>query len=155
MTNDASYPSSVEAREALATVSRMQSAGRRLAAPSRWFGAGVAILIAGLFGLYALDDPYPYVVLPICGLGVLAVAARARNGAALYDLPAIKASLPVFGLAMAALVLAFLGTVFARRAFDLAWLPIVVGLALGLVVVLLNEDARRKSCARPDDRPAK
>ncbi|HFE63290.1 MAG TPA: hypothetical protein ENK14_02600, partial [Caldithrix sp.] len=72
--NDIDNLSPEEAKEALESVVNMESAGWRRAVPDRWFGAVVAVLIASLFALYALEDPYPYIVFPILGLAIFITA---------------------------------------------------------------------------------
>ncbi|NIA26833.1 MAG: hypothetical protein GWP02_02175 [Desulfobulbaceae bacterium] len=146
--NETNKPTGQEAKEALASIETMESAGYRRAVPRRWFGAGVAFLVAGLFALYALEDPYPYIVFPIIGLGVLIAAARDKAGAYGRDFPGTKANRRAFVLVVVAMIVMFFGTVFVRRAYDLYWVPIIVGLLVGLVVFWLSESERRSYLAR-------
>jgi len=153
--NENSNPTSDEAKEALASIKTMESAGYRRAVPERWFGAGIATLIGSMFGIYALEDPYPYIVFPIIGLGLLIVATREKVGAYAREFPAAKPSkwiLVLFGVAM---ISVFFGTIFIRRAYDLYWVPIVVGLIVGLVVFLLSESERRSYLAKAGGEQAK
>ena len=148
-------PTGREAKEALASIETMESAGYRRAVPKRWFGAGIAALIASMFAIYALKDPYPYIVFPIIGLGVLIAAAREKAGAYGRDFPGTKANGWILILFGAAMILVFFGTIFIRRAYDLYWVPIVVGLIVGLVVFLLSEIERRSYLAKAGGGQAK
>lgn len=146
--DDTPRPRPTDAQQALDSVSALEDAGRARAAPSRWFGAGVALLIACLFALYALDDPYPYVVFPIVGLGLFITAMRENAGAYGREFPVTKAHLLALISVILAAVLVLVGTVYLRRVFDAAWVPIAVGVAVGLVLFLANESARRSMLAR-------
>jgi hypothetical protein len=148
MPDNTDRPSRNEAQAALGTVSALAEAGRNRAAPTRWFGAGVALLIASLFALYALDDPYPYIVLPIIGLAVFITAMREAGSAYGRDFVASKAYLLGFVALSAILVAVLIGSIAIRRTFDMAWVPIVAGLGVGLVLFLVNESARRALLAR-------
>lgn len=121
---------------------------KRQAVPSRWLGIGAGLLIASLFALYALEDPYPYIVFPIVGLGVVFAAARAKRGPHNPDIPAIKANIGALVPVTAVMLFLFFGSIFVRRTYDIPWLPIAAGLLVGLVVFLLNEHARRTHPAR-------
>ena len=76
-----------QAKKALESVVKMEDAGWRRAVPGRWFAAGVAVLIAGMFAIYALEDPYPYIVFPIIGLPLFITTAREKSGAYGRDAP--------------------------------------------------------------------
>jgi len=153
--NETNNPTKHEAKEALASIETMKSAGYRRAVHERWFGAGIAALIASMFAVYALEDPYPYIVFPIIGLGLLIAAAREKAGAYARDFPATKANRGALVLFGAAMVLVFFGTIFIRRAYDLYWVPIVVGLIVGLVVFWLSESERRFYLAKAGGGQAK
>jgi len=144
-----------EANDALDSIRTMESAGYRRAVPRRWFGVGLALLIACLYALYALEDPYPYIVFPIIGMGVLIAASREKLGAYGRDFPDNKASKWALGTFIAVMVAVFFGMIFVRRAYDLAWVPIVVGLLVGLVVFLASEHERRSYLAKASQGPAK
>jgi len=146
--NENNNPTGREAKEALASIETMESAGYRRAMPERWFGAGIAALIASMFAIYALEDPSPYIVFPIIGLGVLIVAAREKAGACGRDFPGTKGNRWALVLLGVAMILVFFGTIFVRRAYDLYWVPIIVGLLVGLVVFLLSESERRSYLAK-------
>lgn len=139
-----------EAQAALNSIETMESAGYRRAVPRRWFGAGIAFFIASLFALYALQDPYPYIVLPILGIAILIVSARESAGAYGRDFPATKASKLAFVLFTALMLVAFLGSIFIRRAYDVSWLPVVVGLLAGLLVFWISEGERRSYLAKAE-----
>lgn len=153
--NENNNPAGREAKEALASIETMESAGYRRAMPERWLGAGIAALIASMFAIYALEDPYPYIVFPIIGLGVLIVAAREKAGAYGRDFPGTKANRWAFVLFVAAMIVVFFGTIFIRRAYDLYWVPIIVGLLVGLVVFWLSESERRSYLAKAGGGQAK
>ena len=137
-----------EAKDALDCIAAMESAGYRRAVPRRWFGAGVAFFVAGLYALYALDDPYPYVIFPVIGLGMLIASARQTAGAYGRDFPGTRANRWAFVLVVAVMALLFFGSIFIRRAYDIAWLPIVVGVFVGLLVFLASENERRSYLAK-------
>ena len=141
-------PNSDEARDSLDSIEIMKNAGYRLAVPHRWFGAGIAFFIGSLFALYALEDPYPYIVFPIVGFGVFIIAARESIGAYGREYPGTKANKWALALFMAVMILIFFSSIYIRRAYDLAWVPIIVGLLVGLVVVLISESERRAILAR-------
>ncbi len=137
-----------EAREALESVTNMESAAWRRAVPERWFGAGMATLIGSLFAVYALEDPYPYIVFPIIGIAVLIASSRERVGAYGRDFPDSKANKWMLVLFVAALLVVFFGSIVIRRTYDAAWVPVVTGLVVGLTVFLLSERERRAYIAR-------
>ena len=141
--NEINNPTEREAKEALASIETMESAGYRLAVLDRWFGAGIAALIASMFAVYALEDPYPYIVFPIIGLALIIAATREKVGAYARDFPGSKRNRWILVLFSAAMILVFFGTIFIRRAYDLYWVPIIVGLLVGLVVFWLSESERR------------
>ena len=92
-------------------------------------------MIACMFALYALEDPYPYVVFPIVGIGVFIAAAREKIGAYGRDFPATKTNRWALVLFAAVLVSVFFGSIAVRRVYDIAWVPIVVGFLVGLDVL--------------------
>jgi len=153
--NKYNSPTEREAKEALASIETMESAGYRRAVPERWLGAGVAALIASMFGVYALENPYPYIVFPIIGLGLLFAAAREKAGAYARDFPATKPNRWILVPIGAAMILVFFGTIFIRRVYDLYWVPIIVGLLVGLVVFWLSESERRSYIAKAGGGQAK
>jgi len=132
-----------EAQESLDSIKNMERAGWRRAVPHRWFGLGVAVLIASLFALYALEDPYPYIVFPIIGLAIFITAAREKSGAYGRDFPGTKANAWVVALVAVILLIVFFGSIVIRRTYDVAWVPLVVGSLVGLFVFLASEHERR------------
>ena len=153
--NETNNPTNHEAKEALASIEAMESSGYRRAVPERWFGAGIAALIASMFAIYALEDPYPYIVFPIIGLALLIVATREKAGAYARDFPGPKANRWALVLFGATMILVFFGTIYVRRAYDLYWVPIIVGLLVGLVVFWLSESERRSYLAKAGGGQAK
>ena len=139
-----------EAKKALESVVKMEGAGWRRAVPDRWFGAGVAVLIASLFALYALEDPYPYIVFPIIGLALFITTAREKSGAHGRDAPTSTANVWSMVLFIIVLLVVFFGSIVIRRAYDAAWVPLVAGLVVGLAVFLTSESARRAHLAKVD-----
>jgi len=135
--------SSNEARQALASVGEMERAGWRRGVPDRWFGAGIAMLIASLFALYALENPYPYIPFPIIGLALFIIAAREKSGAYGRDFPNKVPNIWTLVLCCVVLLAIFFGSVIIRRAYDLAWVPLAAGLLVGLLVFLASESERR------------
>jgi len=140
-----------EAKDALDSVRTMERAGYRRAVPRRWFGATLAFLIACLFALYALENPYPYIVFPIIGMGVLIAASHENLGAYGRDFPGTKANRWALVLFAAVMVAVFFGMIFIRRAYDLSWVPIVVGLLVGLIVLVTSEHERRAYLAKASE----
>ena len=132
-----------QAQGALDSVSRMERAGWRRAAPPRWFGAGVAFFTACLFAIYALENPYPYIVFPFVGLAVFIAIGREKVGAYGRDFPTTTASIWAFVAFMFVMVVIFFGAVVVRRAYDAAWAPVAVGVLVGLCLYLANEKERR------------
>jgi hypothetical protein len=137
-----------EAREALESVTKMESAGWRRAVPERWFGAGIATLIGSLFAVYALEDPYPYIVFPIIGIAVLIASGREKVGAYGRDFPDGKSSKLMLALFTVVLFVIFFGSIFIRRTYDAPWVSVIVGLLVGLAVFLASEHERRAYIAK-------
>ena len=137
-----------EARDALESAAKMEGAGWRRAVPERWFGAGIATLIGSLFAVYALDDPYPYIVFPIIGIAVLIASSRETVGAYGRDFPDTKANKWVLLLFMAVLLVIFFGSIVIRRTYDAAWVSVVAGMLVGLIVFLASERERRAYLAK-------
>lgn len=137
-----------EAREALDSVAKMEGAGWRRAAPERWFGAGIATLIGSLFAVYALQDPYPYIVFPIIGIAVLIASARENVGAYGRDFPDDKSNKRALVLFAVVLLTVFFGSIVIRRTYDAAWVSVVAGLLVGLFVFLASERERRAYIAK-------
>lgn len=139
-----------EAQEALESVAKMERAGWRRAVPDRWFGVGVAVLIASLYSLYALEDPYPYIVFPIIGLAVFITTARNKSGAYGRDFPSTKANAWAMVLFVVVMLIVFFGSIVIRRTYDAAWVSLVAGLLVGLMVFLASESERRAYLTKTD-----
>ena len=150
MNDDIDNVSPGEAQEALGSVVRMERAGWQRAVPDRWFGAGVAVLIASLYSLYALEDPYPYIVFPIIGLAVFITAARDKSGAYGREFPSAKANAWAMVLFVVVMLIVFFGSIVIRRTYDAAWVPLVAGLLVGLMVFLASESERRAYLTKID-----
>ena len=154
MIDDIDNVSPDEAQEALESIVKIERAGWRRAVPDRWFGAGVAVLIASLFALYALEDPYPYIVFPIVGLAVFITTVREKSGAYGRDFPRTTANLWAIVLFVVVLLVVFFGSIVIRRTYDAAWVPLVAGLAVGLMVFLASENERRAYLRKADQEEA-
>ena len=142
MSNDVKKLSPEEAQEALESVVKMEDSGWRRAVPDRWFGAGVAILIGSLFAVYALQDPYPYILFPILGLAIFISSAREKKGAYGRDFPS-NTNVWAMILFTTVLLVVFFGSIVIRRTYDAAWVPLVAGLLVGLLVFWASEGERR------------
>lgn len=150
MIDDIDNVSPAEAQEALESVVKMERAGWRRAVPDRWFGAGVAVLIASLYSLYALEDPYPYIVFPIIGLAVFITTARDKSGAYGREFPSTKANAWAMVLFVVVMLIVFFGSIVIRRTYDAVWVPLVAGLLVGLMVFLASESERRAYLTKTD-----
>lgn len=150
MIDDIDNVSPDEAQEALELVEKMEGAGWRRAVPDRWFGAGVAVLIASLYSLYALEDPYPYIVFPIIGLAVFITTARDKCGAYGREFPSTNANAWAMVLFVVVMLIVFFGSIVIRRTYDAAWVPLVAGLLVGLMVFLASESERRAYLTKID-----
>jgi hypothetical protein len=148
MSNEIENISADDAQKALESVGRMEGAGWRRAVPDRWFGAGVAALIGSQFALYALQDPYPYIIFPILGLAIFITTAREKSGAYGRDFPSSKRNVWAMAVFIVVLVVVFFGSIFIRRTFDAAWVSIAAGLMVALVVYLASENERRAYLAK-------
>lgn len=116
--------------------------------PERWFGAGIATLVGSLFAIYALEDPYPYIVFPIIGIGAIIAGTREKLGAYGRDFPDTKVSKLALLLLASIMLIVFFGSIVIRRTYDAAWVPVVTGLVVGLPVFLLSERERRAYIAK-------
>ena len=154
MIDDIDNVSPDEAQEALESIVKIERASWRRAVPDRWFGAGVAVLIGSLFALYALEDPYPYIVFPIVGLAVFITTVREKSGAYGRDFPRTTANLWAIVLFVAVLLVVFFGSIVIRRTYDAAWVPLVAGLVVGLTVFLASENERRAYLRKADQEEA-
>lgn len=143
MSDNLDKPSPGEAREALDSVAKMESAGWRRAVPDRWFGAVISLLIASIFALYALPNPHQYISFPIVALALIIPLTREKRGAYGRDFPSKKTNKWALPLFIAFLLIVFFGSIFIRRAYDAAWVPLLAGLMVGLIVFFASENERR------------
>jgi hypothetical protein len=151
MNNEIDSVSNDKAKEALESIVKLESAGWRRAVPKRWFGAGIAILVGSMFAIYALADPYPYILFPILGLAIFITAAREKTGAYGRDFPGTKANRWAMVLFTTVLMIVFFGSIYIRRAYDLAWVPLLAGLLVALVIFLISESERRAYLSKAED----
>ena len=108
----------------------------------------MAFFIASLFALYAIEDPYPYIEFPIIGLAVFITASREKIGAYGRDFPGTTANRWAMVVFAPVMISVFFGSIYIRRAFDASWVPIVVGLLVGLFVFMASENERRSYIAK-------
>jgi hypothetical protein len=101
-----------------------------------------------LFAVYALEDPYPYIVFPIIGIAVLIAYGREKVGAYGRDFPDGKSNKWMLALFAAVLFVMFFGAIFVRRTYDAPWVSIITGLLVGLTVFLASERERRAYIAK-------
>ena len=139
-----------EAQKALELAVKMEGAGWRRAVPDQWFGAGIAILVASLFALYALEDPSSYILFPILGLAIFITTAREKSGAYGRDFPSNTKNVWQTVLFVAVMLIVFFGSIVIRRTYDAAWVPLVAGLLIGLMVFLASENERRAYLTKTD-----
>ena len=133
-----------EAQDALDTIQRMKTAGRKRGVAPRWYGIGMALIVAVGFALYAQQDPgdFPGIFIAL-GAGLFAVYSRDKMGAMGRTLPDTKPAIwSLLGLVVFLFVL-FFGGIYFRRLYDLAWIPVVTGLIAGTTIFLLSENERR------------
>lgn len=129
-----------EAQESLKVIEKMRDASLKRAAPPRWYSLGIASIVAIGFALYAQQDPGDFPGLFIA-LGVALFVAYSRNkmGAIGKAIPDSRTGIwALLGVSVFLLVL-FFGGIYLRRAFDLAWIPIVTGLIAGATIYFIAE----------------
>jgi hypothetical protein len=141
-----------EARSALDSVARMNRAAFRQAAPPRWYGAGISLLVATGFALYALDDPgdFPALFL-VLGLALFVDFSRRTMGASARGLPGTRTGVLAFAAICLFLLALFFGGIIVRRTYDMAWVPLLAGLIAGVTLFLLSESERRYYQAKAGD----
>lgn len=132
-----------QAQDAIDTVADVQKASWQRATPTRWYGAGIALLITCLFALYALQDPYPYILAPILGLAVFIATSREKSGIYARSQLTSKKNIAAFAVFIAFMLSLFFGAILIRRTFDMAWVPVAAGVLAGLIIFVGNESARR------------
>jgi uncharacterized membrane protein YjjP (DUF1212 family) len=133
-----------EAKEALSTIENVQSASRRRAAPPRLFGAAIATLVATGFALYAQESPGDFPGLFIV-LGTVLLVAHFRDKTGVNARAFPDSSLGRWSLLGVVVVLCvlFFGGIYVRRAYDVAWIPVVTGLIAGGLIYWLAASEQR------------
>lgn len=139
-----------QAKESLETVAKLESAGWRRAVPDRWFGLGVAVLVASMFAVYALENPYPYIPFLILGLAIFIAAGREKSGAFGREFPRSKINVAVRVLGIFVLLVVLFGSIYLRRVYDAAWISLLAGFLVGLFIFLASENERRTYLAKSD-----
>ncbi len=134
-----------EAQAALDTVEEMRGAGLRRAVPPRRYDIGMSAIVAIGFGLYAQEDPgsMPGLVLAL-GTVLLVASSRDKTGVLGKALPDTRTGIAAFTVLIVFLVALFFGGIIVRRAYDLAWAPLVTGLIAGITLFILSESERRR-----------
>jgi hypothetical protein len=142
-----------EAKNALDSVEKMQTAGFRRAVPPQWYGVGISLIVAVGFALYAQNDPgsFPGVFIAV-GIALFVGISREKSGGAIgKELPDTRAGKWVLAGVCVFLIALFFGGIFIRRSYDLFWVPLVTGLIAGITIYLLSYSERRYYLARGDD----
>ena len=137
-----------EARDALNTAENMRAAGLKRAVPPRWFSVGIAAVVAVGFALYAQKDPgsIPGLVIAL-GTVFFVAANRSKSSAIGKAIPDTSSGIWALIALSLFLVVLFFGGIYVRRAFDLAWVPVVTGAVAGITLLLLSEIERRHAMA--------
>lgn len=133
-----------EAEVALDSVDKMQRAGFGHASPPRWFGIGIALIVATGFALYALEDPgnSPALFMTL-GMVLFIGASRQKMAVLGKNLPDTRTGMWALAGVSAFLLALFFGGIVIRRAFDIAWVPLLTGAIAGTTIYLLSESERR------------
>jgi hypothetical protein len=133
-----------EAQDALDSISKMKSAGFRRAIPPRWHGAGMSIIIAIGFALYAMKDPgnTPAMFI-VLGVVFFAAFSREKNGVLGKELPDTKLGMWALAGVCVFLLTLFFGGIIVRRTYDIAWVPLLTGFVAGATIFFLSESERR------------
>lgn len=141
-----------EAQDALEAVEKMKNAGLRRAVTPRWYGIGISLIVATGFGLYALEEPgnLPGLFIAL-GLALFASSSRTKIGAIGKELPDTSIGLWAMAGVCIFLLTLFFGGIIVRRAYDLAWVPLITGLIAGSTLFLLAEMERRYYIAKADE----
>jgi hypothetical protein len=141
-----------EAKNALDSVSKMQSAGVRRAMPPRWYGFGIALIVTVGFSLYALETPGSLPGLFIAlGVALFIGFSRGKSGAIGKELPDTKTGIWVLAGVCIFLLVLFFGGIYLRRAYDLSWIPLVTGLIAGITIYLLSKSERQYYLTKSND----
>ena len=133
-----------EAQVALDAIEESQRAAFRHAVPPRWYGAGLALIVGIGFALYAMEEPgnTPGLFI-VLGLVLFIGASREKLGVFGKELPDTKTGMWALAGVCVFLLALFFGGIMARRAYDIAWVPLVTGFVAGTTIFLLSESARR------------
>jgi di/tricarboxylate transporter len=79
----------------------------------------------------------------VLGLALFIAAGREKIGASGKELPDTKTGIwALLGIGVFLLAL-FFGGIIVRRAYDIAWVPLVTGFIAGAAIFLLSESERR------------
>ena len=152
MMTDKSSIRANEAQDALDAVNNMHNAGLRRAVPPRWYGIGVSLTVAVGFALYAQKDPGNIpALLIVIGVVLLVAASRDRTGVVGKAIPDKRAGMWALVAVIAVLLVLFFGGIYVRRAYDIAWVPLVTGSIAGITIFLLSESERRRHLTTADD----
>jgi len=138
-----------EAQVALDAIEEKQRAAFRHAVPPRWYGAGLALIVGIGFALYAMEEPgnTPGLFI-VLGLALFIGASREKLGVFGKELPDTKTGMWALAGVCVFLLALFFGGIMARRAYDIAWVPLVTGFVAGTTIFLLSESARRYYLSR-------
>ena len=140
-----------EARNSLDKVERMKRSGFRRAVKPRWFGFGLSLVVGIGFALYALEDPGNLPGLVIClGVVIFISLGRTAMGVSGKTLPSTSRGVLALVVLIAFLLVLFFGGIYVRRAYDLAWVPVVTGLIASLTLFLISESERRYDLRQAD-----
>ncbi|MEQ8207898.1 MAG: hypothetical protein RIA65_17105 [Woeseia sp.] len=133
-----------EAQVSLASIEAMQRAGFGRAAPPRWYGAGLSLIVAIGFALYAMEDPGngPGLFL-ILAMALFIGASREKISAIGKEMPDSKAGVWALAGIVVFLLTLFFGGIVIRRAYDIAWVPLLTGFIAGATIFVLSESERR------------
>jgi hypothetical protein len=141
-----------EAQDALDSVEKLKRSGFRRAIPPRWYGVGISLIVAVGFALYALEDPGNSPALFIVlGIALFMGFSRERLNVLGKELPDTKAGIWALVGISAFLFALFFGGIIVRRAYDIAWAPLVTGLIAGVTIFLLSESERRFYLKKADE----
>lgn len=142
------------AKAALDSIAEKQRAAFRRAVLPRWYSAGLALIVAVGFSLYALEQPGNMPALFIVlGLALFIGASRNRIAASGKELPDTRIGVLALIAVCVFLLALFFGGIIARRAYDIAWLPVLTGCIAGATIFLLGESERRYNLTRSADTP--
>ena len=141
-----------EAKDALNSVEKAKRSGFRRAIPPRWYSLGISLIVAVGFALYGLEDPGNFPALFIVlGIALFVGFSRERIDVFAKELPDTKAGILAMVGICAFLFALFFGGIIVRRAYNIAWVPVVTGLIAGITIFLLSESERRFYLKKADD----